>query len=98
MLTIARWKSESNCLVSGTIVPLTVVKMEQVFHICPMIDNLDPRYGSLIFDNIPHGIFTVDADGRVTSFNSAAESITGWLRKEVIGRPCRDVFQSVDRS
>jgi len=68
--------------------------MEQVFHICFMIDNLDPRYGSLIFDNIPHGIFTVDADGRVTSFNSAAEGITGWSRDEVLGRACRDVFQS----
>lgn len=59
-----------------------------------MINHLDPRYGNLIFDNIPHGIFTVDSEGLVTSFNSAAESITGWLRKEVIGRQCRDVFQS----
>jgi PAS domain S-box-containing protein len=68
--------------------------MEQVFHILFMIDQLDPRYGNLIFDNIPHGIFTVDADGRVTSFNSAAENITGWSRTEVLGKSCRDIFQS----
>ena len=59
-----------------------------------MDHQLDPRYGHLIFDNIPHGIFTVDSEGRVTSFNSAAEAITGWSRDEVLGRPCRDVFQS----
>ncbi len=26
----------------------------------PMSSHLDPRIGSIIFDNIPHGIFTVD--------------------------------------
>ena len=57
-----------------------------------MIYDLDPRYGELIFDNIPHGIFTVDADGCITSFNSAAERITGWRRKDAIGRRCREVF------
>jgi PAS domain S-box-containing protein len=55
---------------------------------------LDPRYGDLIFDHIPHGIFTVDAAGHITSFNRAAERITGWARGEAIGRPCREVFRS----
>jgi PAS domain S-box-containing protein len=57
-----------------------------------MINDLDPRYGELIFDNIPHGIFTVDAEGRITSFNTAAELITGWRRHEAMGRLCREVF------
>jgi len=57
-----------------------------------MINDLDPRYGELIFDNIPHGIFTVDANGQITSFNPAAERITGWRRKDALGRKCREVF------
>ena len=57
-----------------------------------MINDLDPRYVELIFDNIPHGIFTVDADGRITSFNAAAERITGWRREDAIGQRCREVF------
>jgi len=57
-----------------------------------MINDLDPRYGELIFDNIPHGIFTVDADGQITSFNAAAERITGWRREEAVGQSCREVF------
>jgi PAS domain S-box-containing protein len=55
---------------------------------------IDARYGSLIFENIPHGIFTVDHRGRITSFNRAAEQITGWPSDEVLGRACRDVFRS----
>ncbi len=54
----------------------------------------DPRYGHLIFEQMPHGIFTVGGDGTITSFNRAAERITGWSRDEVLGRPCRDIFRS----
>ncbi len=58
-----------------------------------MVD-LDPRYSRLIFETIPHAIFTVDAKGLITSFNRAAEAATGWRRHEVIGRRCREVFRS----
>jgi PAS domain S-box-containing protein len=66
--------------------------MEHMHYIQCMINDLDPRYGELIFDNIPHGIFTVDANGHITSFNAAAERITGWWRNEAVGRKCREVF------
>ena len=59
-----------------------------------MTNGLDPRYGNLIFDNIPCGIFTVDESGIITAFNLAAEEMTGWRRLEVIGRPCSQVFQN----
>ncbi len=59
-----------------------------------MNNAIDPRYGSLIFDNIPHGIFTVDAHGRITSFNRAAKEITGWAPEEAIGRKCDSIFNS----
>jgi PAS domain S-box-containing protein len=54
----------------------------------------DPRFGTTIFENIPHGIFTVDQEGTITSFNRAAERITGWSRDEVIGTQCAKVFRS----
>jgi PAS domain-containing protein len=41
-----------------------------------------------IFDSIEEGVFTVDLKWRITSFNRAAEKITGVSRKEAIGRPC----------
>ena len=59
-----------------------------------MPSHLDPRIGSIIFDNIPDGIFTVDQQGRITSFNRAAEQITGWTRTEVVGSLCARVFRT----
>ncbi len=38
-----------------------------------------------IFDDINTGIITVDSDNRVTSFNRAAEIITGYKSSEVLG-------------
>jgi PAS domain S-box-containing protein len=47
-----------------------------------------------ILESISDGVFTVDPDWRITSFNRAAEEITGVPRKEAIGRRCSDVFRS----
>jgi PAS domain S-box-containing protein len=47
-----------------------------------------------ILESISDGVFTVDRDWRITSFNRAAEEITGIPRTEAIGRPCAEVFRS----
>lgn len=47
-----------------------------------------------ILESISDGVFTVDAEWRVTSFNRAAERITGVPRREALGRRCSDVFRS----
>jgi PAS domain S-box-containing protein len=47
-----------------------------------------------ILESISDGVFTVDKDWRVTSFNRAAEEITGIPRKEALGRFCYEVFKS----
>jgi len=47
-----------------------------------------------ILESISDGVFTVDMDWRVTSFNRAAEEITGIPRGEAIGRRCSEVFRS----
>ena len=47
-----------------------------------------------ILESISDGVFTVDMDWRVTSFNRAAEEITGVSREEAIGRRCSEVFRS----
>ena len=55
---------------------------------------LDPQISTTIFERIPHGIFTVDQQGRIMSFNRAAEDLTGWRRDEVIGTMCAQVLRS----
>lgn len=47
-----------------------------------------------ILESISDGVFTVDLDWRITSFNRAAEEITGITRKDAIGRFCSEVFRS----
>ncbi len=47
-----------------------------------------------ILESISDGVFTVDADWHITSFNRAAEAITGIRRRDAIGKMCSDVFRS----
>jgi PAS domain S-box-containing protein len=48
----------------------------------------------VILDSIVDGVFTVDEDWRITSFNKAAEQITGVPREHAIGKRCCDVFRA----
>ena len=47
-----------------------------------------------IFDCVADGIFTVDKNRRITSFNRAAERITGFTAEEAIGKLCYEVFRA----
>ena len=47
-----------------------------------------------IIDSIADGVFTIDSDWKITSFNRAAETITGVLRSQAIGRSCCEVFRA----
>lgn len=49
-----------------------------------------------IFDDINTGIITVDADSRVTSFNRAAELITGYKPGEILGRNLSHTFSGLE--
>lgn len=47
-----------------------------------------------ILDSIADGVFTVDDDWRITSFNKAAENITGFTKEEAVGQKCYDIFRA----
>ena len=59
-----------------------------------MADESEQEVQDVILDSIADGVFTVDDDWNITSFNRAAEEITGISRDEAIGRKCFDVFQA----
>lgn len=48
----------------------------------------------VILECISDGVFTIDYNWEITSFNRAAEEITGISREEAIGRHCWEVFRS----
>ncbi|HDP34714.1 MAG TPA: PAS domain-containing protein [Candidatus Hydrogenedentes bacterium] len=47
-----------------------------------------------ILESISDGVFTVDNEWRITTFNRAAEAITGIPREEALGKRCSDVFRA----
>lgn len=63
------------------------------------IERMTPGSGHIdvtdaILDSIADGVFTVDEDWCIRSFNRAAEQITGITREEAIGRRCCEVFRA----
>lgn len=56
--------------------------------------SLKPAMVENILESISDGVFTVNLEWRVTSFNRAAEEITGVPREEAIGQLCSEVFRS----
>ncbi len=52
------------------------------------------RERDVILDSITEGVFTVDSDWCITSFNQAAEEITGIARKKALGLKCSDILRA----
>ena len=52
------------------------------------------NHTKIILDSIADGVFTVDSQWKITSFNKAAEKITGIKSTEALGRHCWDVFRA----
>ena len=48
----------------------------------------------VILDSIADGVFTIDNEKNVTSFNKAAEKITGISKEHAIGQKCFDVLHA----
>lgn len=48
----------------------------------------------IILDSINEGVFTVDLNWRITSFNAAAERITGIPRAKALDRLCYEILRS----
>ena len=54
----------------------------------------DLRFFKVILSSVADGVFTVDSDRIITSFNPAAEKITGIPASKAVGKKCQDIFHS----
>ncbi len=50
------------------------------------------RYEGIVTSMV-NAVITTDPDGRITAFNPAAATLTGWSANEALGRPCGDVIR-----
>jgi len=49
---------------------------------------LDPTFASLLLESMADGVFTLDKNGTITSWNPAMERISGYTAEEAIGKSC----------
>ena len=54
----------------------------------------DFTFYETILDSIADGVFTVDEDWNITTFNKSAERITGIRKNEALGQKCWEVFHA----
>ncbi len=55
---------------------------------------LDNRFFPLVLNVIDQCVFTVDRERRITYLNDNAKKMTGYSERELLGRPCAEVFQT----
>jgi len=55
---------------------------------------VSPVATKIILDSIADGVFTVDKDWNITSFNRAAERITGITLQKAVGQKCFDILHA----
>ena len=47
-----------------------------------------------MFDDLNIGVFTVDSQRKITSFNRAVQVLTGYQEGDVLGKSCYQVFKT----
>lgn len=52
------------------------------------------KFFGIILNSVADGVFTVSNQSKITFINEAAERITGYTRKEALGRNCYDIFRA----
>jgi PAS domain S-box-containing protein len=63
----------------------------QLKHYAQMLEEANDELDAIL-QSMAAGVFAVNAQGYVTTFNSAAEEILGIERQEVIGQPCAEIW------
>ncbi len=54
----------------------------------------EAKFFQTVLRCVADGVFTIDREWRITSFNKAAERITGVPARQAIGKKCADVFHA----
>ena len=60
----------------------------------PTETNILHEQFSQVLESLGIGVFTVDEERRITSFNETVQRLTGFKEEEVIGKRCHDIFFS----
>lgn len=69
------------------------VQKEDVVHL-PVSSNQEQKLGyEAVIDNIGEGLVVIDNEGKITTFNKAAELLLGWSEKDALGKNLSEVIK-----
>ena len=57
-------------------------------------DKITKEFLESILESMDGGVFTIDKNARITTFNRAAEEITGFKKEEVLNKECCHILRS----
>ncbi len=67
----------------------SIIKKDRPSMISERLGDIDSRFLlEHVFETMPTGLYTVDPEGTITSWNRAMEDISGYPAREMIGQPC----------
>jgi len=58
----------------------------------------EQRFRLLLESTADYAIFVIDAEGRISTWNSGAERLLGWSESEALGRPAAMLYTPEDRA
>ena len=90
-------------IIKGEQIVSVVFVFRDTFEMLSMSESLQDKTRELIdeknkldaiFNSNIEGTFTIDHEWNITSFNTSAERLTGYAKKEAIGKKCWEIFNS----
>ena len=93
-------ESGADCYLTTPVEPMELIAVTRAMlrlgHAETQAQEADERYRMIVESAVDYAIFTCGLDGRITSWNSGAQAMLGYMPEEIIGEPCARIFMADD--
>jgi PAS domain S-box-containing protein len=93
-------ESGADCYLTTPVEPMELIAVTRAMlrlrHAETQAQEASERYRMIVESAVDYAIFTFGLDARVTTWNSGAQAILGYLPEEIIGEPCSRIFMADD--
>jgi PAS domain S-box-containing protein len=89
-------ESGADCYLTTPVEPMELIAVTRAMlrlrHAEAEAQEASERYRMIVESAVDYAIFTCGLDGRITSWNSGAQAILGYLPEDIVGEPCARIF------
>jgi PAS domain S-box-containing protein len=93
-------ESGADCYLTTPVEPIELIAVTRAMlrlrHAESQAQEASERYRMIVESAVDYAIFTCGLDGRISSWNSGAQAILGYLPEDIIGEPCALIFMADD--